>query len=193
MSKIRLLDCTLRDGGYCNDWIFGKNNIHKIIKGLLEANIDIIECGYISQKKEFNIDRTQYTSFKQIGEYIPQNREGKIFVGMINYGEYKKALDFFVNTPMNDLEKVEDIDHLRFLANGIDLHFNYVDSESISVDTPKDLEKVRNIIMSKIKNGEIILSEIGGGTKEYLKYDSITQLLLNKGASCIIKSVDVEN
>lgn len=163
MSKIRLLDCTLRDGGYCNDWIFGKNNIHKIIKGLLEANIDIIECGYISQKKEFNIDRTQYTSFKQIGEYIPQNREGKIFVGMINYGEYKKALDFFVNTPMNDLEKVEDIDHLRFLANGIDLHFNYVDSESISVDTPKDLEKVRNIIMSKIKNGEIILSEIGGG------------------------------
>lgn len=75
----------------------------------------------------------------------------------------KKALDFFVNTPMNDLEKVEDIDHLRFLANGIDLHFNYVDSESISVDTPKDLEKVRNIIMDKIKKGEIVLSEIWGG------------------------------
>lgn len=67
----------------------------------------------------------------------------------------KKALDFFVNTPMNDLEKVEDIDHLRFLANGIDLHFNYVESESISVDTPKDLEKVRRIISEKIQNGEI--------------------------------------
>ena len=31
-----------------------------------------------------------------------------------------KALDFFVSTPMNDLEKIEDIDHLRFLANGIE-------------------------------------------------------------------------
>lgn len=67
----------------------------------------------------------------------------------------KKALDFFVDTPMNDLEKIEDIDHLRFLANGVDLHFNYVDSESISVDTVKDLEKVRAIITRKIEKGEI--------------------------------------
>lgn len=69
----------------------------------------------------------------------------------------KEALNFFVNTPMNDLEKVEDIDHLRFLSNGIDLHFNYVDSESISVDTPKDLEKVKAIIAKAISEGEIVL------------------------------------
>lgn len=88
MSKIALLDCTLRDGGYCNNWCFGYDNIHTIINRLLEANVDIIECGYISQKKEFDINRTQYTSFEQIGEFIPKNREGKIFVAMINYGEY---------------------------------------------------------------------------------------------------------
>lgn len=63
----------------------------------------------------------------------------------------RAALDFFVNTPMGDLEKIEDIDHLRFLEHGIELHFNYVESESISVDTPKDLEKVRKMIENKIK------------------------------------------
>ena len=88
MSKVKLLDCTLRDGGYCNNWTFGKDNIQTIINGLMEANIDIIECGYISQKKEYNIDRTQYTSFKQVGQFIPSDREGKIFVAMINFGEY---------------------------------------------------------------------------------------------------------
>ena len=88
MTNIRLLDCTLRDGGYCNNWTFGQNNIHKIVNGLLEANLDIIEVGYISQKKEFNIERTQYTSFEQAGRFIPENREGRIFVGMINYGEF---------------------------------------------------------------------------------------------------------
>lgn len=74
-----------------------------------------------------------------------------------NYKKYvgvecfnRAALDFFVNTPMGDLEKIEDIDHLRFLEHGIDLHFNYVESESISVDTPKDLEKVRKMIENKI-------------------------------------------
>lgn len=58
----------------------------------------------------------------------------------------KEALDFFVRTPMGDVEKIEDIDHLRFLEHGKDLYFKYVNSESISVDTPKDLEKVRKMI-----------------------------------------------
>ena len=58
----------------------------------------------------------------------------------------RAALDFFVSTPMGSIERVEDIDHLRFLENGVDLHFNYVQSDSISVDTPKDLEKVRKMI-----------------------------------------------
>ncbi|MBD5497019.1 MAG: 3-deoxy-manno-octulosonate cytidylyltransferase [Lachnospiraceae bacterium] len=70
--------------------------------------------------------------------------EYKKYVGVECFN--KAALDFFVNTPMGSLEKIEDIDHLRFLENGIELHFSNVDSESISVDTPKDLEKVRKIM-----------------------------------------------
>lgn len=68
---------------------------------------------------------------------------------MFSYNKYvgiecfsKEALDFFVNTPQANLERIEDIDHLRFLEHGKELRFKYVDSESISVDTPKDLEKV---------------------------------------------------
>ena len=58
----------------------------------------------------------------------------------------KKALDFFVSTPQGSIERIEDIDHLRFLEHGKELNFVLVDSESISVDTPKDLEKVVTII-----------------------------------------------
>lgn len=62
MSKIKLLDCTLRDGGYCNNWLFRKINIQAVINGLVEADIDIIECGYITQKQKLYVDRTQYIS-----------------------------------------------------------------------------------------------------------------------------------
>jgi 3-deoxy-manno-octulosonate cytidylyltransferase (CMP-KDO synthetase) len=58
----------------------------------------------------------------------------------------KAALDFFVNTPMGQLEKAEDIDHLRFIENDIPLYFIMVESESISVDTPKDLEYVKQLV-----------------------------------------------
>lgn len=61
----------------------------------------------------------------------------------------KLALDFFVNTNRGSLEKIEDIDHLRFIENGVPIWYTRVDSDSISVDTQHDLEKV--IIMMKKK------------------------------------------
>lgn len=68
----------------------------------------------------------------------------------------KATLDTFVKFPMGTLEKIEDIDHLRFIENGIPLYFTHVESESLSVDTPKDLEYVRRIIAEKIGKGEIV-------------------------------------
>ena len=89
MNHIKVLDCTLRDGGYCNDWAFGKDNILKIVKGLVEANIDIIECGYLSQKQSLSEDRTQFCTLNQIAKMIPEHRKNQLFVAMINFGEYE--------------------------------------------------------------------------------------------------------
>ena len=69
----------------------------------------------------------------------------------------KKGLDFFVHTRPGKNEEIEDIDHLRFVENGKPIYFTEVDSESISVDTPKDLEKVRLIMQRKLDAGEIVL------------------------------------
>ena len=48
------------------------------------------------------------------------------------------------------MEKIEDIDHLRFLENGIPIYYKQIDSESLSVDTKNDLEKVRLIIEERL-------------------------------------------
>lgn len=60
----------------------------------------------------------------------------------------KKALDFFINTPKGFLESIEDVTLQRYLENKIHIIYNLVDSVSLSVDTPRDLEKVRSIIMN---------------------------------------------
>ena len=48
--KIQLLDCTLRDGAYIVDSEFGAPAMRGIIKNLGEANIDVIECGWLKDK-----------------------------------------------------------------------------------------------------------------------------------------------
>ena len=53
---------------------------------------------------------------------------------------------------MGLLERIEDIDHLRFIENGIPIMYQKINSESLSVDTKNDLERVRLIMEERLKN-----------------------------------------
>ena len=61
----------------------------------------------------------------------------------------KQALDFFVHTPVGQFERIEDVTLLRFVENRVSIHFTLVESDSLSVDTQKDLEKARKIIAQR--------------------------------------------
>lgn len=88
MNNIQVLDCTLRDGGYCNEWKFGCENIHKIVSGLSEANIDIVECGFLTDRVRYDCNITKYTSLEECRPFICPEYAEKQFVVMMNYGEY---------------------------------------------------------------------------------------------------------
>ena len=74
----------------------------------------------------------------------------KKIVGVECYN--KNALDFFKNTSIGELERIEDITLLRFLENKINMIFTMVNSETISVDTPKDLEYARKMIGERLNS-----------------------------------------
>jgi len=88
MNKVRVLDCTLRDGGYVNNWDFGRENIKKIISKLADANIEIIECGFLTNKIQYNVDCSKFDTVERIAEFLPKNRRNLEIVCMVNYGEY---------------------------------------------------------------------------------------------------------
>lgn len=56
MKKISILDCTLRDGGSLNNYLFGERNIFDIFQKLNNANIDIIETGFIDNNSTENFN-----------------------------------------------------------------------------------------------------------------------------------------
>lgn len=58
MKDIKLLDCTLRDGGYVNDWEFGHNNISSIFERLVDTDVEMIEVGFLDERRPFDINRT---------------------------------------------------------------------------------------------------------------------------------------
>lgn len=148
MNKVHVLDCTLRDGGYCNEWQFGFENVKKIMNGLVEADVEVIECGFITNRVKYHPDITKFSTFEQIAAVIPKNRDGKIFVAMMNYGEYdvddippydgtsidgirvafhKKNID----EALKLCSKIKDKGYLVFIQAMVSL--NYLDDEFLSM------------------------------------------------------------
>ena len=91
--------------------------------------------------------------------------------GSINYSYYKQvcvygfkpdALQFFCEYGKRygkaKVEAIEDIEILRFIENGYKVQYIEVDSNTVAVDTPHDLDKVRSIVRGRIEKGEIIVS-----------------------------------
>lgn len=104
MNKINVLDCTLRDGGYINQWQFGRSNIKTIISKLIESNVDIIECGFLTEKKERNDDSSLFDTVEKIKEYLDDDKRDNLVVCMINFGEYD-----IHHLPENDATSVDGI------------------------------------------------------------------------------------
>jgi len=102
--NIKVLDCTLRDGGYINDWEFGKENIKKIVNYLTQSEIDIIECGFLSNKREYDEERSIFDTVERFTNFLPKNKNNQLYVCMVNYGEYKSE-----DIPNYDKTKLDGI------------------------------------------------------------------------------------
>ncbi len=54
--RIKVLDCTIRDGGICNQWDFDHGVVKRVFEALVEAGIDYMEIGYKTQDGLFSRD-----------------------------------------------------------------------------------------------------------------------------------------
>lgn len=75
-----------------------------------------------------------YIYYKPIGVYAFKRE------AILKYGEL----------PMGDVERIEEIELLRFIENDIKIRVGLVDSDTIAVDTIKDLKRVSMIMENRI-------------------------------------------
>lgn len=87
MANIRLLDCTLRDGGYINDWNFGEHTILDILTKLIESGVDYVEVGFL-RDCEYTPDKSLYNNCAEIAKILPENRGRTQFTAMALHNKY---------------------------------------------------------------------------------------------------------
>lgn len=87
MNKVKLLDCTLRDGAYLIDKTFGNIAIKGIIEGLVKAKIDYIEVGFF-QDEGFGEGKTVFLNSADVKKFIPIDKNGCEFTVLADYSRY---------------------------------------------------------------------------------------------------------
>ena len=120
--KTNLLDCTLRDGGYYNNWQFSKTDIQSYINEVSKIGIQFVEIGFlflpIDKRKGLtaNCDRQFFKNFK-----FPKN---------INFGIMINASDLInFSNKKNEREKItilKNLEYTNIKFIRIACHFNEV-------------------------------------------------------------------
>lgn len=94
MKNVKILDCTLRDGGRIIDCAFPDEHIAGIASKLCDANIDIVELGFLRGSREYKHNSTFFTELDQIKPFIPEKRKNTMFVAFSDYGKEFDMWDF---------------------------------------------------------------------------------------------------
>lgn len=123
-EKIRVLDCTIRDGGLMNNHNFDPRFVREVYKAVSEAGIDYMEMGYKNSKELFSPKEYGLWKFCDDSEIakVIKGVESKtkisimVDVGRVNIEDVKPASESPVDM-IRTATYVKDIDKAIYMAN----------------------------------------------------------------------------
>ena len=74
--EIKIVDCTIRDGGLMNNHLFGDEIVRAVYQACVDAGIDYMEVGYINSKRLFSPDEHgawKYSAEDDIRRIVGEN------------------------------------------------------------------------------------------------------------------------
>lgn len=125
-KEIKVLDCTIRDGGLMNNHLFTDDLVQSVFKAVNDSGVDYIELGYKADESQFSRDEygpMKFCSEKDIEKAINgEERKAKISV-MVDIGRVDPSTIIPKNESHIDMMRVasyvKDIDKAIDLTNKI--------------------------------------------------------------------------
>ena len=120
-EHVQVLDCTIRDGGYVNDWKFDKKVVREVYRTLSKSGVDVVEIGFRGTEKYFNRDKHglwRYTTEEDIRE-VTANINGPKLAVMADFG--KIDLDDFCDARDSAVSLVRIAAHKNKLKEAVAL------------------------------------------------------------------------
>ncbi len=76
--EIKVLDCSIRDGGLINNWQFEDELVRATYRNLSEAGVDYMEIGYKASKSQFDPGEVRQVAFLRRRRRTPCHRRDRV-------------------------------------------------------------------------------------------------------------------
>ena len=114
-NNIKILDCTLRDGGYVNDWRFGDETSKKIVSAIDKAGCEYVEVGFLRNEKHQD-GRMVFESMSQVDELFPKTNAKQVV--MVELG-YDYSLEMLPNRSETNVAMIRVMIWKRMINEGL--------------------------------------------------------------------------
>jgi len=88
-KEIKVIDCTIRDGGLMNKWQFSDEFVKAVYKGLVDSGVDYMEIGYLSSENAFSRDEVgpwKFCDNKDLKRVVGDNKTNLKLSAMADIG-----------------------------------------------------------------------------------------------------------
>ncbi|MDC7220934.1 MAG: aldolase catalytic domain-containing protein [Spirochaetales bacterium] len=185
--EIKVLDCTIRDGGLINKWQFSDKLVRDTYKAVADAGVDYMELGYRASKDQF--DPKEYGKWRFCDEEdvkkvldgieLKSKLSCMVDIGRVNPDDIPPATEsifslFRTACYLKDIDKAIDLTH-RIQDKGYETSINIM---AVSTNLEKDIEEgLTQLSESSVPNvyvvdsyGSMYSEDITFLTKKYQEF-----------------------
>ena len=155
---IKVMDCTLRDGGYYNNWKFDDSLIEQYIAAIIESNIDIVEIGFRFLSTDRDLGALAFSTDQYLSQLtLLSDIDVAVMINAKDFIESDLGIDVALNSVFDNKSKsivdivriathVNDIDECQLIANtlsklGYRVFLNLMQIDSIKSSVLSDIVK----------------------------------------------------
>ncbi len=174
MKNIELLDCTLRDGGYVNDWHFGRECIIKIARDLILSGLEHVECGFLTDG-QYGDNFSLFNSaddFKRVfnGQVDTSKCVLMIKTGSFDCAKLPPSNDNFAKTLRVIFKKSQSDEAFDCIKHLLDKGYNvFVNPTFVTLYNENEFEKLLNNVNMILPHAFSIVDSIGALSAQSLE------------------------
>lgn len=175
--EIKIFDCTIRDGGLCNDHRFDHDLVRRVYRALAAAGVDYMEIGYRLSKRQYDPKKFGAWKFcdeddiRQVAEEGPTKLSVMVDLGRVEPEDILPKRESIVHT-IRVACYVKDIDKALHLARHVKEkgYETFVNIMAVSHALEPDLDEALRQLAASEVDGVYLVDSFGYLYCEQVQY-----------------------